>query len=137
MMSTIIVFNTACADTEMSKRDAKIKQLTRAPWFPESVVHEADGDLTHQYETLAFSFTKNGSADFDGEYFVVNGGVAFPDAVGKWKFSDSLSTIILNNGQEVDAVVKDNALTLAVVVLPASGGRVQSVTGRLTFRLTH
>src|SRR5688572_25723090 len=82
----------ACSEESMSEKDQAKNTLTTKAWGDPSVMHASDGDLSAAYEDFTIAFTSNDSGDgYQGAYVVANGGHAFSDASGKWKFSDDLT----------------------------------------------
>jgi hypothetical protein len=131
----IIIHLTACQDNnEKSNREIKTDMLTAASWGNAHVTHTPDGDLSNQYTHFAMSFTSSGLNGFDGTYIIFNGGHAFTENTGKWKFSDDLSQIILDSGKEMDIQLNEVNLQLDFIVAPI-GGRVGGVSGHFVFDL--
>ena len=127
----------ACGeDTESNPRAEMIDMLTASTWITESVMHSTDGDLTFQYEEFSITFMKNEASGFDGDYLVLNGGNAFPEPVGKWKFNDDLTQLIFSDGQELDIELTENSCIVDFFVA-ADGGRVTGLSGQFTFVLKH
>jgi hypothetical protein len=121
----------ACSDDKDSGQDAQTKMLTAEPWSHAQVTH-SDGDLSAQYEDFVIVFTSNSANGFDGTFIVSNGGYAFAETSGQWKFDDS--KIILDSGKEMEFELTENSLQLDFTVAP-SGGRVAGVSGHFTFDL--
>ncbi len=132
----LIVFQLgACNDdNETSKRDIKIDMLTASSWGNAQVTHTPDGDLSIQYTDFAIVFTGNSSDGFDGTYIISNGGYAFSENAGKWKFSDDLSKIILDSGKELAYQLDETNLHLDFTVASA-GSKVAGVSGHFVFDL--
>jgi len=138
LLAVALVFQfAACKDDELSAHDQIVSDLTSGPWVAESVDHSTDGDLLFQYEEFSMVFAKTASNSYDGEYYVANGGHAFPNAYGKWSLSDDLSAIIFDDGREHEFSFNDGRLTLDFVVPPPTGGRVEGLSGHFTFVLKH
>src|SRR5690349_6195041 len=68
-----------CSKDDPSAKSRKISILTSDVWITESVINSADGDLTFQYTNFEIAFVKNGDAGFDGDYYLADGGTAFPE----------------------------------------------------------
>jgi hypothetical protein len=138
MLAVVMLLQlTACKDDDPNAHDQMINTLTKAPWVAVSVDHATDGDLTFQYEDFSMVFTKAAANSYDGEFYIANGGYAFPDAFGKWSLSDDNKTIIFDNGRELEATFSGDQLTLDFVVPPPTGGRVEGLSGHFTFLLAH
>jgi hypothetical protein len=127
----------ACKDDEPSTSDAKVEMLTAQTWGQPTVIHGTDGDLSDQYPDFAITFTNNPSAPFNGSYIVANGGHAFADATGKWKFNDDQTLIILGSGKEIAFELEATRLMLDFTVAESegSGGRSNGLSGHFTFEL--
>jgi hypothetical protein len=124
----------ACKDdNEKSERDLKTDMLTTS-WGDAQVMHTPDGDLSNQYTNFMIVFTDNGSGDFDGTYIISNGGNAFSEDTGKWKFNDALNQIILDSGKEMDMQLGEGHLQLDFITVPA-GGKVKGLSGHFVFDL--
>ena len=133
----VVLMMGACKKDELTMQESKINQLTSAPWKAVSVESASDGDLTIQYIGFSISFLKNEQAGYNGEYYVLHGGVAFKDTFGKWKFNDDQTVIQFDNGLELEAILAGNQLTITVIVEPPLGGRVNGLSCRFTFVLKH
>jgi len=125
----------ACKDdNELSPQVKNVSMLTATSWGNGTVIHAIDGDLSGQYTDFVINFSKNPSADFEGTYLVANGGYAFPETTGKWKFSEDLTKIIFDSGREFDFQLDENHLQLDFVVTLA-GGRANGISGHFVFDL--
>ena len=98
-------------DSEKGKQDEMTKMLTASGWGHASVTH-SDGDLSDQYTHFSILFTDKKSGSSDGTYFISNGGHAFSETTGTWKFSDDQSQIILDSGKTMDIQLDDTHLQL-------------------------
>ncbi len=144
-MNKVIIFTSlilvlmagSCKKDELTMQEIKINQLTSAPWKAVSVENAIDGDLTIQYIGFSISFLKNEQAGFNGEYYLLHGGVAFKDTFGKWKFNDDQTVIQFDNGLELGTTLSENQLSIIVIVEPPLGGRVNGLSGKFTFVLKH
>lgn len=114
--------------------DAKTKMLTAAPWGNAQVTHSPDGDLSDQYTDFAIMFTANSSDGFDGTFVVSNGGYAFSENAGRWRFNDDFTKIIFDSEKEMDIELSENHLQLDFIVAPA-GGKVAGISGHFVFDL--
>jgi hypothetical protein len=103
-------------------------------WGAPQVIHGIDGDLSDQYSDFAITFTQNPSDGYEGIFVVANGGYAFEEITGNWKFNDDLSEIILDSGKEMEFKLEENSLTLDFIVTN-SGGRSNGLSGHFTFHL--
>ena len=119
---------------EPSASDVKVDMLTAQTWGQAIVTHATDGDLSDQYPDFAITFTSNPSGGFQGTYVAANGGHAFADATGKWKFNDALTLIVLDSGREIEFELDETHLKLDFTV-PISGGRSNGLSGHFTFEL--
>lgn len=129
----------ACSsdDKKTSDEDKMISKFTESTWAAERVEHGTDGDLTFQYEDFSLAFTKSGSGTFLGDYYVANGGNAFRDAFGKWKLSEDMKMIILDNDQELEVEFQGEKMILDFIVPLPSDGRTQGLSGHFAFTLIH
>ena len=126
----------ACKDdnVDASSHDQSVAMLTASAWGNPTVNHP-DGDLSDQYTDFIIAFTKKPADGFDGIFVVGNGGYAFPESTGKWKFSEDLTQIIFDSGRELDIVLSATNLNLDFIVTP-EGGRINGLSGHFTFDLT-
>lgn len=120
-------------DTEKSKQDVIVAQLTASGWGHATVTH-SDGDLSAQYTHFSILFTRQKSAGFIGTYFISNGGNAFTETTGKWKFNDDLTQIILDSGKTMDLQLDDTHLQLDFTT-NAPTGRMVGLSGHFIFDL--
>jgi hypothetical protein len=67
----------------------------------------------------------------------LNGGIAFKDPFGKWKFNNEQTVIQFENGMELETVLTENQLSITCTVEPPLGGRVSGLSGNFTFVLKH
>ena len=124
----------SCSDSnETPAKDAKTKMLTASSWGHATVTH-SDGDLSDQYENFMIIFTDTDMDGFDGSFLVSNGGNAFSESVGKWKFNAGKTQIILDSDKEIDFTVTENSLLLEFTVV-APGGKAAGISGHFTFEL--
>ena len=134
LSALILLLATACKDDdEPSAKDVKLNMLTVSPWAHAQVTH-ADGDLSSQYTEFVISFSKNSSNGYDGMYVISNGGYAFTEDGGHWKFNANLDQIILDSGKVMDFVLEENHLQLDFNVANP-GGRIEGVSGHFVFDL--
>jgi len=131
----VLVALASCKDDgkELSQEDVKTKILTATSWSHAQVSH-SDGDLSDQYTNFAILFTSTASADFDGAFVISNGGNAFSESAGQWKFNEDLTRIIFDSGKEIDITLDESHLQLDFTV-PAPGGRTAGLSGHFTFDL--
>lgn len=134
VLSLLIGFG-ACKEDEPGQEDILTNMLTANAWANAIVTHEVDGDLSFQYEDFAIQFTKQPTDGYAGNFLVSNGGSAFPDVAGKWKFNSDQSKIIFNTGKEMVFELTDNTLELNFTV-SATGGRVSGLDGHFIFELS-
>lgn len=120
-------------ENEVNPREEKIGLLTGSAWVPTQVLN-TDGDLTARYKLFAIGFVKKEGSPFEGDYYIANGGEAFKETMGEWKFSDDLSKIILSSGTEIEFTLTEQTLELKFFVAP-SDGRVKGISGNFTFIL--
>ena len=131
----VLFYLSACNDdNELSKKEQYIEMLTTTSWAHAVVTHGTDGDLSDQYADFIIAFSKTSSTGYDGTFIVSNGGYAFPENAGKWKFNDNLTTITLDSGRELEFELSKTNLMLDFTVAP-SGGRVEGISGQFTFEL--
>lgn len=121
-------------DNEKSNKEVKTDMLTQSPWGHAQVTHSPDGDLSGQYENFSILFTDQSADGFDGTYFISNGGYAFSETTGNWKFNDALDQIILDSGKEMDMQLDEEHLQLDFVTAPP-GGKAAGLSGHFTFDL--
>jgi len=133
LSALILLLATACKDDDPSAKNVKTDMLTATPWAHAQVAH-ADGDLSSQYENFVISFTKNPSNGFDGMFVISNGGNAFPEDGGHWKFNANLDQIILDSGKEMDFVLAAGHLELDFFETNP-GGRIDGLSGHFVFNL--
>lgn len=124
----------ACKDDGPSQQEVMTNKLTASVWTNATVTHEVDGDLSFQYENFAIQFTNQKANDYSGNFLVSNGGSAFPDVTGKWKFNSDLTKIIFDTGKEMDFILTETKLELEFTV-SATGGRVSGLDGHFIFEL--
>jgi hypothetical protein len=132
LIALVVLFQlSACKDDtqEVSSHDQNVDMLTANP----TVTHP-DGDLSDQYENFVIIFTKKSAGGFDGDFLVANGGYAFPESLGSWKFNEDLTKIILDSGRELDVALSATHLNLDFIVTP-EGGRIDGLSGHFTFDL--
>ena len=131
----ILVSLFSCKDDDANSSAEKLKteMLTAESWGHPQVTH-TDGDLSDQYTNFAIVFTSNGSAGFNGTYFVSNGGNAFTETTGLWMFNDDLTKIIFDSGKEIDFTLEDDFLQFDFVVNDPSG-KVAGLSGHFIFEL--
>ena len=129
-----LVILISCNDSgETPKQDATTKMLTATSWGHAEVTH-SDGDLSDQYENFMILFTSNASNGYNGTFIVANGGNAFTETTGSWKFSSDKSQIILDSEKAIDYTVTQNSLVLEFTVA-APNGKAAGVSGHFTFEL--
>lgn len=129
---------TACSDdNEIGAREQVINNLTASSWVAEQVLHATDGDLTFQYEEFSIRFTKGNATNYDGEFYVLNGGNAFPQPYGKWSLNSELNTIMFDNGQDLAFTIAGNDMTLDFTVPAPDDGRIGGLSGHFMFSLKH
>lgn len=135
VIGLLIVFQlTSCEEDGGDKESSEqINMLTSATWAHAQVTHD-DGDLSDQYENFAIVFTKNPAGGFDGTFVVSNGGYAFSESTGLWKFNDDFSRIILDSGKEMNTDVSEDRLLLEFTVA-AESGKFMGTSGNFTFDL--
>jgi hypothetical protein len=125
-----------CSKDDSGVKEEKINMLTSGAWVPGSVINSEDGDLTSEYRDFTIIFLKTSDSLFDGDYYVSQGGRAFPESHGSWKFGSDLSALHFSDGREVELEVSNESLTLELNITP-SGGRVKGLSGGFTFNLKH
>lgn len=135
LVLSVLIGLSACKDDGPSQQDVMTNMLTANVWANAMVTHEVDGDLTFQYDNFAIQFTNQASDGFSGNFLVSNGGSAFPDVAGKWKFNSDMTHIVFDTGKEMVFELTDNTLELDFTV-SATGGRVSGLDGHFIFELT-
>lgn len=123
----------SCNDDGENKQEVMTNILTKSGWGHATVTH-SDGDLSDQYSNFSMLFTKQPSSGFDGTYFISNGGYAFSETSGKWKFSKDLKQIILDSGKVMDIQLEKTHLQLDFTTA-SSGGRLTGLSGHFVFDL--
>ena len=123
-------------DDEPNVQEQKVNLLTADTWVIDQVVSKSDGNLTEQYKDFAIAFLKKEASEFEGDYFIVDGGHAFQQATGKWRFSDDLTKLVLSDGKEIEFSLTAESLTLEFHVVPPNG-RVGGLGGDFKFILKH
>jgi hypothetical protein len=135
-MVTLLVQLAACReDAAPSAREIKLDLLASSTWGNAQVIHATDGNLSSEYAEFAIAFTKGSTNGFDGTFIISNGGNAFSEGSGRWKFSVDLRKIILDSGKDITFEVDDEHLTLDFVVPPPPNGRIDGLSGHFTFDL--
>lgn len=125
---------TSCKDEPGENEHAeKVKMLTASTWANAQVTHD-DGDLSDQYTNFAIVFTSNRSNGFEGSFVVSNGGYAFPESSGLWKFNDDFSKIIFDSEKEITFELTKEHLQLQFSVA-VEAGKLYGITGNFTFDL--
>jgi hypothetical protein len=133
-MLVIIVQLAACSDESESATDTKHALLTAHTWGTPTVSH-VDGDLTRDYADFTITFTANAViSGFDGTYIISNGGHAFADPSGQWKFNEEQTLIVFDSGAEIQFEVSEGLLKLDFTVAD-SGGRSNGLDGHFVFEL--
>jgi hypothetical protein len=137
LIPLLLVFQfAACGDdNEKSDRDIKTDMLTATPWGNAQVTNIPDGNLSDQYTNFAITFSRNKSGEFDGTYFIANGGYAFEEVSGKWRFSNALDQLILDSGKVMEMELGADNLKLEFTVSDP-GGRTSGLSGHFTFDLS-
>lgn len=124
----------SCSDDNgPSKKAVATKMLTTSAWGHAQVTH-TDGDLSGQYTNFSILFTDAASTGFDGTYFISNGGNAFSETTGKWKFNKELNQIILDSEKVMDIELDETHLQLDFTT-SAPGGKVTGLSGHFVFDL--
>jgi hypothetical protein len=121
------------SSSDPDAKEEKIKWLTHDAWVAENVSSD-EGDLTFQYTDFVIIFMRNPNDTFDGDYYSTGGGHAFSELIGRWKFNDDLSKLLLDGGKEIRIIASKEKLTMNFFVAP-SGGRVSGLSGNFTFVL--
>ena len=136
-LTTLIVLAQmfACNDDNENPNSQDLRMITATPWSHASVIHSTDGDLSDQYENFAISFTKKAENGFEGTFIISNGGYAFTENTGKWKFHDDFDNkIVFDSGRQIQFDVEENTLHLDLNVAPP-GGRINGLSGHFVFDL--
>jgi hypothetical protein len=133
-LGIILQFSACSEDEKVAPRTGTIDKLAETPWGDARVTH-ADGDLSAQYQYFAIAFTKQSSGAFDGQFVISNGGHAFPETSGRWRFNAELTQIIFDSGTTIDYQLNETSLTLDFTTPPPSGGRVKGLGGHFIFEL--
>jgi hypothetical protein len=124
----------SCGDSgETPKQDGTTTLLTASSWGNAEVTH-SDGDLSDQYENFMIVFTSNASSGYNGTFIVANGGNAFSEISGLWKFNSDKTQIILDSEKAIDFTVTKTSLVLEFTVA-APDGKVAGISGHFTFEL--
>ena len=125
----------AC-DDEVNPRSQDVQLITATPWSHASVINSTDGDLSDQYKNFVISFTNKAENGYEGTYVISNGGYAFPENTGKWKFHDELENkIVFESGRQIQYDVTKESFQLDFTVAPPPGGRVDGLSGHFVFDL--
>jgi hypothetical protein len=133
ILLALIQFSACSDDNNGGSKSAKSTILTKEPWAHAQVSH-TDGDLSSQYTNFVIVFTKNASDGFDGTYVISNGGHAFTETSGKWKFSEDFSQILFDSGKEINIELTEDHLKLDFIA-PPPGGKVAGLSGHFIFEL--
>jgi hypothetical protein len=130
----VLSFGACKNDDEPNAHDKKVDMISAHSWGDATVTH-ADGDLSSEYDNFVIVFNNNSSDGFDGTFVIGNGGYAFSETSGHWKFSDDVKQIILDSGKEMDFELSGNSLQLDFTVAAAGGGRAAGLSGHFVFDL--
>lgn len=133
LIALLFQFSACKDDNEISAHDQNVNTITASTWGDPTVTHP-DGDLSDQYTNFIIAFTNKPANGFDGDFVVGNGGYAFTENSGRWKFSEDLTQIILDSGRELDVELSSTNLNLDFIVTP-EGGRINGLSGHFTFDL--
>lgn len=126
---------TGCGDdNEKSKKEMMTDMLTKSSWGHALVTHTPDGDLSEQYTEFAILFTNSPTEGFEGNFAISNGGYAFSETAGRWRFNDDLDTIILDSDKEMDFELDETHLRLEFVTT-TPGGKMAGLSGHFVFDL--
>lgn len=124
----------ACKDdAEPTAREKAIATLTATAWAHAHVTH-TDGDLSDQYEDFIIQFTKSPSGGFDGTFVITEGGNAFEETAGRWKFNDALNQISFDSGKTLTVALTSTNLHLEFFVA-APTAKALGVSGNFVFDL--
>jgi hypothetical protein len=132
VLATCLIFS-CDKENEVSPREQKLELLTADAWITTQVLN-IDGDLTATYKNFSIAFLRKHGPDFEGDYYIANGGRAFKETMGEWKFNDDLTKIILSSGAEIEFTLTEDSLVLKFFVAPVNG-RVEGLSGNFTFIL--
>lgn len=130
IFSALVIVAGCSKDDPISEREQLINALAGS-WGNPTVIHETDGDISSQYETLLISFVKDVNESRDGFFIISNGGRAFPESGGQWKLTDNLSAIDNSSAHSWEVGFVNDKLRL-VLEIPTSPGRVNGLSGRVT-----
>ncbi|HMG92391.1 MAG TPA: hypothetical protein VK589_20175 [Chryseolinea sp.] len=123
------------SDDDANPKSQNAQLLTATPWSHAVVTHTTDGDLSDQYENFAISFIRKAENGYEGTFIISNGGYAFPENTGKWKFhDDNLGKIVFDSGRQIQYDVHAETLHLDFNVA-APGGRTNGLSGHFVFDL--
>jgi hypothetical protein len=124
----------SCDGNESPKQDATTAMLTASSWGSPTVAH-SDGDLSDQYENFIIAFTSKATSGYNGTFIIANGGNAFSETSGLWKFNPGKTQIILDSEKEIDFFVTENSLQLEFTVT-VPNGKTAGLTGHFVFELS-
>lgn len=138
MLSGLFLLAVACkSDNAESALEKNTKALTATAWTNPTVTNTPDGDLSDSYNNFVVLFTQQASGTYHGTFVISNGGYAFEENTGKWKFSDDLKQIVFDSGKTMNVTVDDKHLHLDFTVAPPTGGRTDGLSGNFVFEFTH
>jgi hypothetical protein len=133
----LLVMLVAChSDDAESAFEKNVNALTSVAWTHPTVTNSADGDLSASYADFAILFTKQEANGFAGTFVISNGGYAFTEVTGRWKFNDALTELQFDSGKTMTFTVDENHLSLDFTVAPPTGGRTDGLSGHFVFAFT-
>jgi hypothetical protein len=133
----LVVILAAChSDDPESALEKNVNALTSTAWTHPTVTNSTDGDLSDSYAGFAILFTKQEANGFAGTFVISNGGYAFSEVTGKWKFNDALTELQFDSGKTMTFTVDEKHLSLDFTVAPPSGGRTDGLSGHFVFAFT-
>lgn len=133
----LVVMLAAChSDDPESAFEKNVNALTSTAWTHPTVTNSTDGDLSDSYAGFAILFTKKEANGFAGTFVISNGGYAFTEVTGQWKFNDALTELQFDSGKTMAFTVDEKHLSLDFNVAPPTGGRTDGLSGHFTFAFT-
>ena len=133
----LVVMLAAChSDDGESAYEKNVNALASTAWTHPTVTNSADGDLSSSYANFAILFTKQEANGFAGTFVISNGGYAFTEVTGHWKFNDALTELQFDSGKTMTFTLDSNHLSLDFTVAPPTGGRTDGLSGHFVFAFT-
>jgi len=132
----LVISLAACQhDDEESAYEKNVNALAATAWTHPTVTN-TDGDLTDSYANFAILFTKKEANGYAGTFVISNGGYAFSEVTGQWKFNDAVTELQFDSGKTMAFTLDDHHLSLEFTVAPPNGGRTDGLSGHFVFEFS-